>query len=353
MKFPLFRTKIEGLTRKFDLTDPAERANYFQAKSEEEIKKIRDYLARGNTFIAYLLGKKNAGKGTYAKLFIEAVGNKHIEHIAVGDVVREIDAQLKDQQERKKLIDYLKRNYRGFFSVEEIVKAQEERSTQKLLPSEFILALIRREIDQRGKKALLIDGFPRDLDQVSYSLFFRNLIDYRPDPDFFVLIDVPEAIIDERIKYRVVCPQCQAPRNLKLLATQEVGFDKKTNEFYLICDHPTCQAARMKAKEGDDLGIGPIRDRLDQDGQLLKQVFSLYGIPKVVLRNSIAVQEAQDWVDDYEITPEYVYRWDEKAQKVKVSQKLWIIADEHGVPSYSLLPSPVVISLIKQIADLI
>ena len=75
------------------------------------------------------------------------------------------------------------------------------------------------------KKALFIDGFPRDLDQVSYSLFFRDLIGYRADPDIFILIDVPNSVIDERIKYRVVCPKCHTPRNLKLLATKQVEYD--------------------------------------------------------------------------------------------------------------------------------
>jgi len=184
-------------------------------------------------------------------------------------------------------------------------------------------------------------------------LFFRNLIDFRPDPDFFVLIDVPQVVIEERIKYRVVCPKCQTPGNLKLLVTKKVGFDPKTKEFYLVCDNPACGEARMVTKEGDELGIGPIKERLDKDKRLIKQAFSLYGIPKVVLRNSLPVSQAKNFVDDYEITPEYVYHWDSKTKKVKVSQKPWIIKDDSGVPSYSLLPPPVVISLIKQIADLL
>jgi len=40
-----------------------------------------------------------------------------------------------------------------------------------LLPTELILALVKREIAKRPRKTLFIDGFPRDMDQVSYSLF--------------------------------------------------------------------------------------------------------------------------------------------------------------------------------------
>jgi len=353
MEFPVFKTKIPGVTQKFDLVDPAQRRQYFQAKAGKEIKKIQDYLANGNTFIAYLLGKKNSGKGTYTKLFMEAVGSEHIAHISVGDIVRGVDQEMREEKTKKELVDYLKKNYRGFLSLKEIMKAQEERSTAKLLPSEFILALVRREIDRQDKKALFIDGLTRELDQISYSLFFRNLVDYRDDPDFFVLISIPESVIDERIKYRVICPKCQTSRNVKLLATKEVRFDAKTGEFYLICDHPDCKDVRMVAKEGDELGIEAVRGRLDKDDQLIKRAFSLHGIPKVVLRNAVPISQAQEKVDDYEITPEYVYQWDEKAKKVKTTEKPWTIKDDAGVSSCSLLAPPVAISLIKQIADLI
>src|SRR3989338_4193142 len=88
--FPIFRTKIEGSSRKFNLEDPAERREYFEWKAGKEIEKLRDYLANGNTFVAILLGKKNSGKGTYSKLFMEAVGAEHVAHISVGDIVRAV-----------------------------------------------------------------------------------------------------------------------------------------------------------------------------------------------------------------------------------------------------------------------
>ena len=111
--------------------------------------------------------------------------------------------------------------------LEDIMKSLDNRSTKTLLPSELILALAKREISKLGRKAIFIDGFPRDLDQVSYSLFFRDLINYRDDPDVFILIDVPTTVIDERIKFRVICPICHTSRNLKLLATKNVEYDEK------------------------------------------------------------------------------------------------------------------------------
>ena len=125
------------------------------------------------------------------------------------------------------------------------------------------MAMVKREIDKIGKKIIFLDGFPRNLDQVSYSLFFKQLVDYREDPDIFIAIDIPEAVIDERMKNRKVCPICHTPRNLKLFTTKEVEYDEKEKQFYLICDNPDHERSRMYGKEGDDMGIESIRDRLE------------------------------------------------------------------------------------------
>jgi len=386
MQFPIFKTKIKGKTRRFNLNDPKERAKYFELKAGTEIKKIKNYL-KDNTFVAYLLGKKNSGKGTYAKMFGEIVGPEKIDHFSIGDMVRGIDEELKDVKKKKELIIFLEKNYRGWQSFEQIIQALENRSTKTLLPTELVLALVKREIARRQKKTIFIDGFPRDLDQISYSLFFRDLIGYREDPDIFVLIDVPEAVIDERIKWRRICPLCHTSRNLKLLPTSKVGYDVAKKEFYLICDDPNCktlqsfvgqnlggQGVKMVPKEGDEFGIAPIKERLEKDEKLIQQAFSLYGIPKILLRNSIPAKDAKKYVDDYEITPEYVFEWDKKEKKVhpvrdygekakiqierisngvKITEKPWVIADDEEVKSVSLLAPPVVVSLIKQLVKVL
>jgi len=352
MNFPIFKTKIPGKTKKFDLTDRQQVSQYFQYKAGEEIAKIKKYFQK-NTFIAYLLGKKQAGKGTYSKLFADIFGEDKVSHISVGDVVRAVDLEMKDPKKKDELVKFLQKNYRGYYSVEEIIRSQQQRSTTKpLLPTEYILALLKREIAKVGKKALFIDGLPRNLDQVSYSLFFRELIGYRDDPDFFVLIDIPESVIDARIKTRVVCPKCQTSRNIKLLLTSIVKYDQKEKKFYLCCDNPKCQQVRMVPKEGDELGIKPIRERLKTDGGLIEKAFSLYGVPKVLLRSSVPVTEAAKLVDNYEITPEYVFKHIGEG-KVKIFQKPWVVKDDEGVASYSLLAQPVVVSMIKQIVEIL
>jgi adenylate kinase family enzyme len=350
MKFPIFKTKKRG--PKFNLTNPKERQEYFELKVGPEIEKLREYL-KENTFVAYLLGKKNSGKGTYSKMFAEVVAPEKIDHFSVGDMVRGIDEELKDEKKKKEFYSFLEKNYRGWLPFEKIISALEQRNTKTLLPTELILTLVKREIAKREKKTLFIDGFPRDLDQISYSLFFRDLVGYREDPDIFILIDVPESVINERIKWRRICPQCQTSRNLKLLPTSEIGHNQENKEFYLVCDNPKCQGVKMVAKEGDELGIKPIKERLRLDEKLIEQAFSLYGVSKVLLRNSLPIKVTQKFVDDYEITPEYSYQWDSKEKKVKIIEKPWIILDDEGVESYSLLAAPVTVSLIKQMVEVL
>ena len=351
MKFPIFKTKIEGRESVplFNLNNPEERKKYFQIKAGSEIEKIKNYLKK-NSFVAYFLGKKNSGKGTYAKMFAEIIGPEKIAHFSIGDMIRKVDEELKDKNRKKELIEFLKKNYRGWVPMKEIISALENRDTKTLLPTDLVLTLIKREISQIEKKTLFIDGFPRDLNQVNFSLFFRDLIGYRDDPDIFILIDVPKSVINERIKYRVVCPLCQTSRNLKLLPTSKIEYNSEKKQFYLLCDNPQCNSARLMPKEGDEKGIGPIRARLKKDEELMAHAFSLYGIPKILLRNSLPAQSALKYVDSYEITPEYLFEWDKSEANVKIKEKPWHILDDQGVKSVSLLAPPVVVSLIKQLA---
>ena len=351
LEFPIIGTKTKGLNKKFDLTSPLTRKVYFEEKCGDEIKHIRQFLKEG-TFMAFLLGKKNSGKGTYSHLFTEIFGEKNIALVSVGDVVRDIHA---NWQTFIKSDDYkkLKDLYRGYISFDDAVDALLGRSQDKLLPTEFILAILKLKLSKLDGKSIFIDGLPREMDQVSYSLYFRDLAGFTDAKDLFIIIDIPESVIDERIKYRTVCPICHAVPNKKLLITSKIEYDSKTKDFTLICDNPSCKGARTVRKEGDDQGIGPIQSRLAKDEEILKKAFNLHGIPKILLRNHVPVTEAKKYYDSYELTPEYVLSWSKKEKKVSVSEKPWTVKDDNGQESYSLLAAPVMVSLLKQMVDVL
>lgn len=376
VNFPIFKTKTEGVGEKFNLNNPDSRRKYFTAKASEEIKKLREYLDSGKTFVAYLIGKKNSGKGTYSKLFIEAIASRNVSHVSVGDIVRDVHAGLSDPIRKKEIVDFLTKNYRGFHTLEEIIAIIEGRDQSSLISTELTLALLKYEISRRPRQALFIDGFPRGLDQIGYSIFLKELLGYRDDPDFFVFIDLPEEVIDARIKTRVVCPVCKTPRNTRLAITKEIGYDEDKKAFYLVCDEAACKGARMTTKEGDELGIEPIRKRLETDDAVARNLLNLKGVPHIFLRNSIPVSDAQKVTDDYELTPSYSFEIDGNKNinphtkttidmnasvshnspfgvGVKVIETPWTVKDDDGVESYSLMPSAVTISLIKQIAKVL
>ena len=351
LEFPIIGTKVRGLNHKFDISSPEGRKEYFEFKAGDEIVHIKKYLEK-NSFIAFLLGKKNSGKGTYSKLLSEIFAGDKIIHVSVGDLVRDIHSNWKEFRKSEEF-NHLKRLYRGYISFDEAIDTLLGRSTDKLLPTEFILALLKHHIEDLRGKTLFIDGLPREMDQVSYSLFFRDLINYRNTPDMFVLIDIPESVINERMKYRVVCPRCKTSRNTKLLITSKVEYDPKKKEFYLLCDNPDCSGDMMIAKEGDDLGIEPIRGRLIKDEEILQLALRLHGIPKILLRNHVPVDFAKKYFDDYELTPEYEFEWDDKKRKVKIKEKLWTISDDNGVESFSLLAPAVVVAFLKQLVEVL
>ena len=194
LEFPIIGTKIPRLSKKFNLTSPKGRKEYFNVKAGEEIRTIGRYLRKSN-FVAFLTGKKNSGKGTYAKLFTEIFGEEKVIHLSVGDLVREYSTNW-DSFVKTSSFAKLKNLYRGYVSFDEAVESLLARTTKTLLPTEFVLALLKLRIGELKGKSIFVDGLPRELDQVSYSLFFRDLAGYTDAPDFFVLIDIPEAIID-------------------------------------------------------------------------------------------------------------------------------------------------------------
>jgi len=107
----------------------------------------------------------------------------------------------------------------------------------------------------------------------------------------------------------------------------------------------------MVGKEGDELGIEPIKDRLAIDQKLMEKALELHGIPKMFLRNAIPVDVARDYVDDYELTSGYEYTWDAANKKVTVIEKPWTVADDEGRLSVSLQAPAVAVSLIKQLVQ--
>lgn len=120
-----------------------------------------------------------------------------------------------------------------------------------------------------------------------------------------------------------------------------------------MCDNPSCERVKMVPKEGDELGLEPIRERLESDDQVFRQLLNLEGVQKIYLRNSLPAAGALEYVDDYELTPTYKYKYHPEAREVEILEEPWVVKDDNGVATHSLLSAPVALGLIKQVAKVL
>lgn len=340
--------KTEPFTQKeYDLSSRKERYEYFRQKAGDKIDFIKEKLYETD-LVLYLLAPKFGGKGVYTGMLMEIFGHDKFHHLSVGDIVRAFPETYKN--EKQQLLDFLKQDYRGEMPLDEAINLTLNPDPTKTLPDSFILSLLKYEIHKRPKKSLIIDGFPRTEDQVTYSLLFRQLINYKDDIDIFVLINVPYAVLDARAKYRVVCPKCHNSRNLRYLPTANVGYDEKTGEFYLMCDNPSCNNQRMGAKPGDELGIKKYEARIIRENNLMNLARSMHGVAHVELFNAVPVEIGDKYMQKYEFSAESTYKFENG--KVVKNRGPWVV-EENGKKYYSLEAAPAALQFIKQLYDLL
>ena len=333
-----------------DLTIISDRKEYFRLKASKEIASLQKFF-KNNTFISYVLAPNMAGKSTHINMLAEALGDTTpFQQVIVGDLVRNADEEFRAKGKKSNVYKYFQKYYRGYVSIDDLFQTLIDRKRSTLLPTELILNLIKMEIDRIGHKTIFIDGFPRNLDQISYSLFFKELINYRNDPDCFLSFYLPIGLIDARIKSRVVCPKCAKSRNTRFIPTEFVAFDPKTKETFLQCDNPECKRERMIVKEGDALGTQTIADRVVVDLELMEKVKTIHGIPQINVYNAVPVKDAPKYVEDYELTLDNTYTA-QKDGTIKRTTKPFIFTD-HGVDYHSLLPAQITLQLIKQLAEI-
>lgn len=331
--------------RKYDLLNPNERKIFFNKFLGKEIENIRAYM-KSKTFICYAMSPKMAGKGTFLGLLGEIVGQQYFTTISVGDLFRKADEDYRQNGKDSETYKYIVKNHRGYSKPEDLADSLINRSTKTVSPTELALILLKKEIDKLTHQSIFIDGFPRTVDQVSYSLYMRDLIGYRNDPDYFMFINVPIKLIDIRIKDRRVCPKCGNSKNLTTNPSSICDIDKNTNETIMYCDKPNCTKEIMVPKEGDNLGVQNIADRIEADLELIGMARNLYGIPKIEVFNSIPVSEVEKYLNDFEVTKEYYF---EKEHGKIVRKEKDLIFEENGEKYVSLLPSANVVQIMRQI----
>ena len=168
--------------------------------------------------IVILLGAPGSGKGTIAGRL--AGEDAHLKHVSSGDLLRGAVAK----------------------GTPAGVEAKGYMEKGALVPDALIAQMIKDVIaETEGDVTMLLDGFPRNVAQA-------EILEQTGAPiRSVVLVDVPDAVIADRIAGRRTCPKCKAGYHVKALPPKVEG----------ICD--ACGAALVIRKDDNP---ETVKDRL-------------------------------------------------------------------------------------------
>lgn len=130
-----------------------------------------------------LVGPPGSGKGTQAKLLSERL---RLAHISTGDILRE--AKRLGTPTGKKAAAYM--------------------DAGQLVPDDVVNDVIADKLRAERLERFIMDGYPRTPAQAA--AFDRLLAQLGLDVQAVVLLQVPDEVIVERLKWRWSCPQCGA-----------------------------------------------------------------------------------------------------------------------------------------------
>jgi adenylate kinase len=164
-----------------------------------------------------LFGPPGSGKGTYASRLFEKLGTPHI---STGDLIRD---EIKSKTDiGRKIEGYTLRG--------------------ELVPDDVVIELLRRRISQPDcAKGFILDGFPRNVPQA-------EALDRIAPIGVVINLDVPDAVIIERLSSRLTCKSCGAIFNQRFLKPKVEGVcDKCGGQLYVRDDDkPEVVQERLK-----------------------------------------------------------------------------------------------------------
>lgn len=205
-----------------------------------------------------LVGAPGSGKGTQSKLLLEHHG---LPQISTGDILRAaVKAGTKLGLEAK---DYMNQG--------------------KLVPDGLIIGLIEERLGEL-REGWILDGFPRTLAQAK--ALEALLVRIGMDITKVVVIDVPEAVIFERIVGRRTCTTCNNVHHVKFSPPRQEN----------VCDR--CGGALVQRSDDSEEKAGV---RLREFREVKAEVIPHYGAQGLVVHV------------DGESAPERVYEQIERA----------------------------------------
>lgn len=201
------------------------------------------------------LGPPASGKGTQAARFAEAHGFTHFD---MGGALREEIASGSDlASEIRKYTD-----------------------AGKLVPLAIIRKLVEQVFERNEGTSMLLDGFPRSMEQAD--VLEDVLTAEGRDLDVAIFVDVPEDELMQRVINRRFCPECGRVYNLRTLRPKEDGFcdDDGAQLMQRRDDTEDVMAERLRVYHEQ---TQPILERYEQEG-VLSRVDGTAGVESVGLQ---------------------------------------------------------------------
>lgn len=151
--------------------------------------------------IIILIGPPGSGKGTQGKLLAPIL---KYNYFSMGSALRK----------------YAKSQSKNAKEVKAIIEAG------RIIPDDMIRSIFHDTIKALPKsEGLILDGFPRDIQQVS--IFDEAISDYKVDRVKAVFIDVPKIKVLNRLQKRGSI-ESRADDNPEIIETRFIEYDEKT-----------------------------------------------------------------------------------------------------------------------------
>ncbi len=210
------------------------------------------------------LGAPGAGKGTQAA---KVAGELNLAHIATGDLFRQ--ALEKGTELGLKAKSYMERG--------------------ELVPNQLTIAMVLERLSApEGKGGVILDGFPRNLEQAE--ALDKALAQQSEKVDKVIYIKVSEEELINRLGGRWICRQCQSPCHATSSPPKVRGrCDKCGGELYQRPDDR--EEAIKKRLEVYFAETAPLIDYYRRAGKLL-EVDGQGEVAEVAGRISAAVKGA-------------------------------------------------------------
>ncbi|KAL7568711.1 hypothetical protein ACA910_021705 [Epithemia clementina (nom. ined.)] len=185
-----------------------------------------------------ILGKPGGGKGTISGKILKDFPRVH--HVSTGDLLRQ---HVREETELGQ-------------------KAKEYMDSGSLVPDNLMIDLVMTDASRyiEDSKALLLDGFPRNIQQAKALEEVAHI-------DYVVNLDVPTETIVERIADRWIHPSSGRVYSYSYKPPKTFGLDDETGEPLVQRDDDKPESVRARLAAYDEV-TAPLVEFYNQKGVL-------------------------------------------------------------------------------------